>query len=135
MIRAYDLPPDGTVHNMRVFHDFYPGRSADGLCIDTSATFTPPRASTAAAAPAKPWTPKPGIHVFSPGESDRFMPVPEDTVTNCAFGGADMRTLYVTAGKTLFQVPRKAPACAARDHSLTVVALLRRSCQRWKPRP
>jgi len=35
MIRAYDLRPDGTVTNMRVFHNFYPGRSADGMCIDT----------------------------------------------------------------------------------------------------
>ncbi len=35
MIRAYDLSPAGELANMRVFHDFYPGRSADGLCIDT----------------------------------------------------------------------------------------------------
>ena len=34
-IRAFDLSPDGTVSNMRVLHDFYPGRSADGMAIDT----------------------------------------------------------------------------------------------------
>ena len=46
-----------------------------------------------------------GVHVFSPdGELVEFIPVPEDTVTNVAFGGADLRTLYVTAGKTLFRV-------------------------------
>src|SRR5215216_2000214 len=34
MIRAYDLRPDGTVTNARVFHDFYPGRSGDGMSVD-----------------------------------------------------------------------------------------------------
>ena len=48
---------------------------------------------------------KPGIHVFSPlGELLKFIPIPEDTVTNCAFGGEDLKTLYVTAGKTLFKI-------------------------------
>ena len=35
MIRAYDLSEDGTVSNMRVFHDFYPGRSGDGMTVDS----------------------------------------------------------------------------------------------------
>ena len=35
MIRAYDLDPDGTVRNMRVLYNFYPGRSADGMSIDS----------------------------------------------------------------------------------------------------
>ena len=44
-----------------------------------------------------------GIHVFSPaGELLEHIPIPEDTITNAAFGGADLRTLYVTAGKTLY---------------------------------
>lgn len=34
MIRAYDLHSDGTVSNMRVHYNFYPGRSADGMSID-----------------------------------------------------------------------------------------------------
>ena len=36
MIRVYDLRPDGTVGNMRVHYNFYPGRSADGMSIDTA---------------------------------------------------------------------------------------------------
>jgi gluconolactonase len=28
--------------------------------------------------------------------------IDEDVITNLAFGGADGRTLYITAGKTLF---------------------------------
>src|SRR6266699_1266556 len=34
MIRAYDLYPDGAVGNMRIFHNFYPGRSGDGMSVD-----------------------------------------------------------------------------------------------------
>ena len=39
------------------------------------------------------------------GKLLRMIPVPEDTITNTAFGGADNKTLYITAGKTLFQIP------------------------------
>ena len=46
-----------------------------------------------------------GVHVFSPdGERIEFIPIPEDIITNVAFGGPDLRTLYVTAGKTVFRV-------------------------------
>jgi gluconolactonase len=46
--------------------------------------------------------------VISPqGRRIDFIPIPEDTITNCAFGGPDMKTLYVTAGKTLFKVRTK----------------------------
>ena len=34
----------------------------------------------------------------------KFIPIPEDFITNNAFGGTDMKTLYVTAGKTLYKV-------------------------------
>ena len=45
----------------------------------------------------------PGIYVISPaGELLGRLPVPEDVLTNLAFGGPDGRTLYITAGKTLF---------------------------------
>jgi len=44
--------------------------------------------------------------VISPqGKLLRFIPVPEDTITNTAFGGPDNKTLFITAGKTLFQIP------------------------------
>lgn len=104
-IRAYDLAGDGTVSHMRVFHDFYPGRSADGLAIDTegnvyaAAGLNRPRGSS------ETLDTKAGIHVFSPdGALIHYYPIHEDTVTNCAFGGEDMKALYVTAGKTLFSI-------------------------------
>ena len=46
-----------------------------------------------------------GVHVISPqGKLLKFIPIPEDFITNNAFGGPDMKTLYVTAGKTLYKV-------------------------------
>jgi gluconolactonase len=104
MIRAYDLQPDGTVRNMRVFHNFYPGRSADGLCIDESGNVYAAAGLHRRRGTSETLDTKPGVHVFSPqGKLLRYIPVPEDTITNCAFGGPDRRTLYVTAGKTLWR--------------------------------
>ena len=49
-----------------------------------------------------------GVYVFSPdGKLMGIIRVPEDMVTNCCFGGSDMKTLYITAGKTLWQVRTK----------------------------
>lgn len=105
LIRAYDLTPEGRVRNMRVHYDFKQGRSADGMSIDTqgnlylSAGLNRPRGTS------ETLDTKCGVHVVSPaGKLLKFIPIPEDTITNNAFGGADMKTLYVTAGKTLYQV-------------------------------
>ena len=47
-----------------------------------------------------------GVYVISPqGTLLKFIPVPEDYITNTAFGGPDMKTLYITAGKTLYRMP------------------------------
>ena len=46
-----------------------------------------------------------GVYVISPqGKLLGRIPIPEDVITNVAFGGADKKTLYVTAGKTLFKI-------------------------------
>ena len=104
MIRAYDLGADGSVSRMRVFHNFYPGRSADGLCIDSQGNLHAAAGLHRRRGTSETLDTKPGVHVFSPqGKLLRFYPVPEDTITNCAFGGPDMKTLYVTAGKTLWK--------------------------------
>jgi gluconolactonase len=51
-----------------------------------------------------------GVYVISPqGTLLRFIPIAEDYITNNAFGGTDMRTLYVTAGKTLYKLRTDVP--------------------------
>ena len=110
MIRAYDLQADGSLKNMRVFHNFYPGRSADGLCIDSKGNLYAAAGLHRRRGTSETLDTKTGIHVFSPaGKLVSFTPIPEDTITNCTFGGSDMRTLYVTAGKTLFKIQNDIP--------------------------
>ncbi len=104
MIRAYDLRPDGTVANMRVHYNFYPGRSADGITIDSEGNIYAAAGLNRTRGTSETLDTKCGIHIISPqGKLLAFSPIPEDTITNCCFGGPDLKTLYVTAGKTLFR--------------------------------
>jgi gluconolactonase len=104
-IRAYDLSPEGAVSNMRIHYNFYPGRSADGMTIDTQGNIYAAAGLHRRRGTHETLDTKTGVHVISPqGKLLSFTPIPEDTITNCAFGGPDRKTLYVTAGKTLFQV-------------------------------
>jgi len=49
-----------------------------------------------------------GIYVFnSRGKAIGFIAVPKDEVTNCTFGGSDLKTLYITAGGTLYSIRTK----------------------------
>jgi gluconolactonase len=51
-----------------------------------------------------------GVYVISPRRKLlKFIPIPEDLVTNNAFGGPDMKTLYITAGKNLYKVRTEIP--------------------------
>lgn len=51
-----------------------------------------------------------GIYVLSQdGTLLDFVPIPRDEVTNCTFGGADLKTLYITAGGTLWSIRTTSP--------------------------
>jgi gluconolactonase len=105
MIRAYDLRPDGTVANMRVHYNFYPGRSADGMSIDSQGNLYASAGMGQLRGSSETLDTKTGIYVISPqGKLLKFIPISEDFITNNAFGGPDMKTLYVTAGKTLYKL-------------------------------
>lgn len=105
MIRAYDLAVDGTVRNMRVHYNFYPGRSADGMSIDSAGNLWASAGLNRRRGTSETLDTKCGVHVISPqGKLIRFIPIAEDTITNNAFGGPDRKTLYITAGKTLFKI-------------------------------
>jgi gluconolactonase len=105
LIRAYDLKADGSVANMRVFYSFAPGRSGDGMTVDTQGNLYVAAGLNMPRGTSETLDTKAGIYVISPaGKLLRFIPIPEDLLTNVAFGGPDMKTLYVTAGKTLFRV-------------------------------
>ena len=109
-IRAYDLSADGAVSNARVLYNFYPGRSADGMAIDQQGNLYAAAGLHRRRGTHETLDTKCGVYVISPqGKLLRFTPIPEDTITNTAFGGPDMRTLYITAGKTLFQLRTDIP--------------------------
>jgi gluconolactonase len=53
-------------------------------------------------------TPTAGVYVFSTeGELLQFVRIPRDETTNCAFGGDDGRTLFVTSGGSLWSLRTK----------------------------
>jgi gluconolactonase len=109
----FDLKADGTVDlaSKKLLRDWDDGRGPDGLKQDVAG-----RLYVAAGLnkPNPPFEPaedqKGGIYVFEPdGKLLTFLPVPTDEVTNCAFGGDDRKTLYVTAGGTLYSIRTTTP--------------------------
>jgi gluconolactonase len=51
-----------------------------------------------------------GVYIISPeGKLLDFIPILVDEVTNCAFGGSDWKTLFITAGGTLWSIPVNTP--------------------------
>ncbi|MGH9660097.1 MAG: SMP-30/gluconolactonase/LRE family protein [Bryobacteraceae bacterium] len=105
MIRAYDLGADGSLGRMRVHYNFYPGRSADGITVDSEGNVYAAAGLHRRRGTHETLDTQCGVHVISrEGKRTGFIPIPEDTITNVAFGGADLKTLYVTAGKTLYRV-------------------------------
>ena len=94
VLLAYPLKADGTVGLAKTLFDFGPDRGIDGMTVDSDGHIvaTAGRGKTA------------GISVFGPdGKKLAFLPTPEDP-SNCCFGGKDLKTLYITAGKSLYRV-------------------------------
>ncbi len=107
---AFALDPAGTPGRRRVLHDFGGGRSGDGLSVDSQGNLWVAAGLNATRGLAETLENEAGIYVFDPeGRLAAFVPIAEDSVTNTCFGGNDMRTLYVTAGKTIFTLRTAAP--------------------------
>ncbi|HEY2934249.1 MAG TPA: SMP-30/gluconolactonase/LRE family protein [Acidobacteriota bacterium] len=113
-IRVYDLQPDGTATNGRLLYDFYPGRSGDGMAVDQEGNLYIAAGLHRRRATSETLHTRPGIHVITPtGNLAAFVETPEDTITNCAFGGPDWRTLYITCGKLLLSIRTQIPGKAS----------------------
>ncbi len=104
----FDLKPDGTVDakSQKLLYDWQQGRGPDGLKQDVDGRLYVAAGLNKPNPPAEPATDiKGGIYVLSPeGKLLAFLTVPTDEVTNCAFGGDDKKTLYVTGGGTLYSI-------------------------------
>ena len=104
-IQAFDLKSDGFVTNQRTLINYYPGRSGDGMCIDSEGNLYVAAGLHKTRKTSETLDTRPGIHVVSPkGELLAFAETPEDTITNCTFGGPDLKTLYVTCGTYLLSI-------------------------------
>jgi gluconolactonase len=109
----FDLKKDGTVNpeSKKLMYDWGQGRGPDGLKQDEQGRLY---VAGGLNKPNPPFEPdkdkKGGIYVLSPeGKQLDFLPVPRDEVTNCAFGGDDRKTLYITAGGTLYSIRTTTP--------------------------
>ena len=109
-IRRYEITEDGRLVNEEVVIDFYPGRSGDGMAIDAKGNLYVAAGLHATRKTSETLDTKPGIHVISPdGKLFAFRETPEDTITNCTFGGKDLKTLFVTCGTKLLAIPTLIP--------------------------
>ncbi len=109
----FELLQDGTVSlsSQKLIHDWKTTRGPDGMKLDAEGRLY------VAAGLNKPNLPhetaeKPtaGVYVFSSeGQLLEFVNIPRDETTNCAFGGNDLKTLFVTAGGSLWSIPTKTP--------------------------
>src|SRR5262245_19222287 len=104
-VYAYALKPDGSTGARRVLQDFGTVRGGDGMCLDSEGNAYITAGLSGGFSPEQDSSVKAGVHIVSPqGKPLGFIPVPEDSVTNCTFGGPDLKTLYITAGTALWRI-------------------------------
>jgi len=90
---AYDVKPDGTLNNARVFYDATSSTEEglpDGLKVDE-------KGNVYSAGPG-------GVWIFSPEGKHLGTIKPGEKVANCNWGDADGKTLYITASTSLYRI-------------------------------
>lgn len=111
----FKLKIDGNINSesKKLIYDWKTGRGPDGMAQDVDGRIYVAGGLNKAHPPfetAKNF--KGGIYVLSSeGELLDFVAIPRDEVTNCAFGGPDLKTLYITAGGSLWSIRTTALGC------------------------
>lgn len=83
---VFDIAADGSLSNRRLFVEM----GADGMTMDSKGNI---------------YLAGRGVTVFSPkGEKLGVIPIPENWTANVCFGGKDLKTLFVTASKSVYTV-------------------------------
>jgi gluconolactonase len=94
-------------------YDFRQGCGGDGLRVDMKGNLWVAAGIRTPRPPGEVTDVPQGIYVISPrGKLLGRVPIPEDYVTNLAFGGSGRKTLYVTAGKSIYKIPVSVPGYA-----------------------
>ncbi|MEM8671431.1 MAG: SMP-30/gluconolactonase/LRE family protein [Planctomycetota bacterium] len=107
----FDANRDLVVDSGRKLFDWGTDRGPDGMAVDQTGRLYVTAGLNYAAPPHETADKyRAGVYVLSPeGELLQTIPVPIDMVTNCAFGGVDHKTLYITAGHKLWSVRVNSP--------------------------
>ncbi len=103
---------DGSVEGQsrKLVYDWGDSRGPDGMEMDAIGRLFVAGGLNQPHPPHETNTRKGGVYVLSPkGKLLEFIPIPLDEVTNVAFGGADLRTLHVSAGGTIWTIRVKTP--------------------------
>ena len=112
----FKLKRDGTIDpaSRTLIFDWLDGRGPDGVKMDRRGRLFVAAGLNKARPPFETSQFKGGIYILSPaGKLLDFVPIPVDEVTNCTFGGLDFRTLFITAGGTLWSIPVDFPGRAS----------------------
>jgi len=105
-IWAFDVSSKGALSNRRLTYDFRQGRGGDGVRVDMKGNLWVAAGIRTPRPPGEVTDVPQGVYVISPkGKLLGRVPIAEDYVTNLAFGGPDRKTLYVTAGTSVYQIP------------------------------
>lgn len=106
-IWAFDVSAEGALSKQRLVYDFGKGRGGDGMRLDIKGNlWVAAGINQHRGNPGETLDVPAGIYVISPqGKLLGRIPIAEDLLTNCAFGGPELKTLYVTAGKTIYKLP------------------------------
>lgn len=105
----YALDKNGDVKpgTRKVIFDWKDGRGPDGMKMDAQGRIYV-AAGTNKATEFETTRFKAGCYILSPsGRLIDFIPTSPDECCNCAFGGADGKTLFITSGGHLWSVPLK----------------------------
>ena len=109
----FQLRPDGEIEpaTQTLIYDWKTTRGPDGMKLDAEGRLYVAAGLNVANPPHETaQTPTAGVYVFSPeGLLLQFIRIPRDETTNCAFGGDDGRTLFVTSGGSLWSLRTKTP--------------------------
>lgn len=104
-IWAFDINDDGMPVKQRLVYDFGKARGGDGMKLDMKGNLWVAAGISVKRGPGETLDVPPGIYVISPnGKLLGSIPIPENLITNLAFGGPERKTLYVTAGKTVYRI-------------------------------
>jgi len=113
----FDLRAGGSVkpESRKLIFDWKDARGPDGMKMDRQG-----RLYVAAGlnSPNPPYETadklRGGIYILSPdGKLIDFVSIPDDEVCNCAFGGEDLKTLFITAGGHLWTLRMDTPGQVA----------------------